>query len=84
MTTGKFWTAALERAVKSFAQSVLVVLGAGVVNVLSVPWPVAFAVGAGAFVVSILTSVVSAGSAGEGPALFGPETVAPTTPTRFS
>lgn len=80
MFTGKFWTAAFERAVKTFAQSLVVTLGAGAVNVLEVPWQAALAVGAGAAVVSVLTSIASSGSAEAGPALFGPETVEPVTP----
>lgn len=73
--TGKFALAALERCVKTFAQSLLVTLGAGAVDILAVPWPAALSIAAGAAFVSILTSVVSAGSASAGPALFGPETV---------
>lgn len=75
----KFATAAAERAVKAFASALLAVLGAGAVDVLSVPWPRALAVAAGAAVVSVLTSVTSANFGNSGPALFGPETVDPET-----
>lgn len=61
MTTAAFWKAAFERAVKSFAQAVLAVFGAGVFNVLNADWENALSIGAGAAVLSLLTSVVSAG-----------------------
>jgi hypothetical protein len=77
MLTKAFLTAAAERMVKAFVSSLLATLGAGVVDVLSVPWGAAFAVAAGAAAVSFLTSVASAPTASSGPALFGPETVAP-------
>jgi hypothetical protein len=72
----RFAVAAAERAVKAFAAALLSVLGAGAVDVLSVPWNRALAVAAGAAVVSVLTSIASAkvGTTGT-PALFGPESV---------
>lgn len=59
MLTGQFWADAAERAVKTFAQSALATLGAGAVDILSVNWVAVLAVGAGAAVVSVLTSLAS-------------------------
>ena len=84
MITGKFWTAAAERALKTAAQSLLVTLGAGAINILEVPWGAALAVAGGGAVASLLTSIVSSSAAGEGPALFGPETVEPAAPATSS
>lgn len=50
---------AVERAVKTFAQTAVTVLGADAVNVLSVDWETVLGLGGGAAVVSLLTSVAS-------------------------
>lgn len=57
----EFWKDALERAVKTIAQVLLAFLGADVVDVLGVDWGKALGVALGAAVVSLLTSVASAG-----------------------
>jgi hypothetical protein len=59
MLTKKFGLDALERAVKTFAQSLLALVGAGAVNVVSLPWSDMFGISATAALVSLLTSVVS-------------------------
>jgi hypothetical protein len=64
-----FWRFALERAIKTFAQTALALLGAGALNVLTVDWSQALGVSAGAAVLSILTSVASAGVSGGSPSL---------------
>lgn len=50
---------ATERALKTFAQTLLGVLGAGAVNILTVDWPGALSVSGGAALVSVLMSVGS-------------------------
>lgn len=67
--TRAFWTAALERATKSAAQVAILVLGADQLNVLSADWPDVGGFALGGFVLSLLTSVASAGVAGTGPSL---------------
>lgn len=67
--TRAFWTAALERATKSAAQAAILVFGADQVNVLAVTWPEVGGFAAGGFVLSLLTSVASAGVSGTGPSL---------------
>lgn len=61
MFTGKFWKAAAERAGKSAAQALLGMWALDGFNVLSVDLKLAGGVAAGAAVLSLLTSVVSAG-----------------------
>jgi hypothetical protein len=39
MFTGYLWKATVDRAVKSFAQSSLALLGAQRIGLLDVPWP---------------------------------------------
>ena len=53
-----FWIAAGERAVKTFAQSLVALFVAGV-TVLTIDWQQALAVSATAAVVSVLTSIAS-------------------------
>lgn len=59
MWTAKFWRAAAERAAKTFAQTLVVLLGAGSVDVASVGWAQALSLSAGAALLSVLTSVAS-------------------------
>lgn len=58
MKSKEFWTDTAERAVKTFAQSLLAVFTAGV-TIISVDWREALAIGATAALVSVLTSVAS-------------------------
>jgi hypothetical protein len=62
MWTKQFWKDALERAVKGTAQVLILAwpLADGVFNVFEVNAERAAGIGTGAFVLSILTSVVSA------------------------
>lgn len=57
--TVSFWKATAEQALTAFAASMLSLLGAGVVDVLSVPWTTDLRVAAGVAVVSVLKSLVA-------------------------
>jgi hypothetical protein len=59
MLTKKFGLDALERSVKTFAQSLVALIGAGAVNIVLLDWPDMLGVSATAALVSLLTSVVS-------------------------
>lgn len=63
MLTASFWIAALERGAKTAAQSVLSVwaVGDGMLNVLTVDWALGAGVAGGGFVLSLLSSIASAG-----------------------
>lgn len=63
MRSKQFWQDTAERAVKTFAQALLGVFVAGV-TILSVDWVDALAIAATATLVSVLTSVASAGATG--------------------
>lgn len=60
MLTKKFLRETAERAVKSAAQAVVLVLGAGQVNALTVDWASVGGFSAGAAVISVCTSLLSA------------------------
>lgn len=72
-----FWIAAGERAVKTFAQSLVALFAAGV-TILNIDWQQGLAVAATAAVVSVLTSVASVRLGQfEGPSLAGEAVVEP-------
>lgn len=60
--TTKFWADAAERAIKTVAQSflALTVVGDQVFNIVNLDWMTALGVSAGAALISIMTSIVSA------------------------
>jgi hypothetical protein len=60
MLTLTFWQDALERALKTFCQALVAVLGAGSVGLLNVPWVTALSTAGMAALLSLLTSVGSA------------------------
>ena len=58
--TKRFFRETLERAVKTFAQTLAAILTAGAVDLLSVPWGGALSAAGLAALLSVLTSVGSA------------------------
>ena len=64
MFTTVFWKDAAERAIKTVAQTLLALwlVGDVALNALSVDWTEALGVALGAAVISLLTSIVSAGA----------------------
>ncbi len=69
-----FWQATAERAVKSFAQSLLALLSAGQMGLLQVDWVTALSTAGMVTLLSVLSSLASSGtgSAGTPSALPGP------------
>lgn len=59
MLTGRFWRAAGERALRTFAQALLGALGAGLVLTDAAQWRAALITAAGATLASVLTSIVA-------------------------
>lgn len=59
MFTKTFWKDTVERALKTFAQSMVAVMTAGSTGVLDVDWMNAFSVSLLATLVSVLTSIGS-------------------------
>lgn len=66
MFTQMFWKDAVERSVKTVAQTLvtLFLTGESVFNILAVNWEQAFGVAAGAGTLSLLMSIGSAAKAG--------------------
>jgi hypothetical protein len=73
-----FLTATLERALKTFAQTFLAIVGADTASVLTASTIDAAKVAGGAAILSILTSLASSASGRSGPSLAG-ETTEPDT-----
>lgn len=61
-----FWKLAAERAVKTFAQTAVALIGAEAFDIIAFDWAALGSVAAGAAVVSVLTSVASARIGEEG------------------
>lgn len=59
MLTYRFWQLAFERAVKTFAQSLLAVLGVSGIGLLTAPWTTALSTAGMAAILSVLMSVAS-------------------------
>jgi len=73
LSTGAFWLAAIERAIKSFAGALLVFIVAGVTDLREVDWLFALSISGGTALASILLSVSSAGAGNSGPSLANEE-----------
>ena len=58
--TPSFWRGLGERAIKTFCQSLVAIIGVGAIGVLDVDWAGALSVAALATVVSVLTSIGNA------------------------
>jgi Putative lactococcus lactis phage r1t holin len=73
MLTAAFWTGLLDRAIKTFLQTLLVLWTGDVAfNVLTVDWPASLSVAASATVISIITSFLSSAVAEKGTTSFLP------------
>ncbi len=73
MLNAAFWTGAIDRAVKSFAQALLLLWGADAgFNILHVSMSGALGLGGGAAVLSLLTSIVSSPVGDKGSTSFLP------------
>lgn len=60
MFTKKFWAEATERALKTFAQFILVLGTAGTFNVFAIDWKTNLGLALGGAILSYATSIVSA------------------------
>ena len=69
--TKAFWKAASERAIKTAAQSGLLVIGADQLNILTLDWVNLGGFAAGGALISVLTSIASAAATDGSPSLGG-------------
>ena len=80
MFAGHFWKATAERAVKSFAQSLLAILSASSLGLLAVDWVVCLSTAGMATLLSVLTSIGSTRIGdGDDPAALPTASTTPTT-----
>jgi hypothetical protein len=77
MYTLAFWKAVFERAVKTFAQSLLSVIAVTGIGFGDVDWSASFSIAGVATLASVLTSIISNGVNGLGPSLTGAEKINP-------
>lgn len=75
MFTLAFWKSALERALWTFAQALIAVIGVGAVGFGGVDWLGAASISGVAAVVSILKSIIVNGVTGDGPSITKAEQV---------
>jgi len=61
MFTIHFWKQSTERALKTFAQFIIILGGAGALNVFEVDWTQTLGLALGGALLSYATSIVSAG-----------------------
>jgi len=57
--TFTFWRSAGERSIRAAASAMLALLGTGMLNILQIDWTGLLSVGAGAALVSFLTSIAA-------------------------
>ena len=69
MFTRAFWTATTERAIKTLAQTAAALAGGAGLGLLDIDWIAVGSISGLAAIVSVLTSVASAGVGGPGPSL---------------
>lgn len=72
----RFWKASIERAVKTFAQTLVALIGTTAVTIVDLDWMQMLGVSATATLLSVLTSLASANFGSTGPSL-ADETVEP-------
>jgi hypothetical protein len=69
MTTAEFWASTFERAVKTFAQAAVALIGTGAAGVTELDWQQIGSVALVAAIVSVLTSLASDRIGTPGPSL---------------
>lgn len=72
MWSTSFWRATSERALRTFAQALAALIGAGAVNIIDIDWPASIGIAATAALLSVLTSIGAADFGAPGPS-FGME-----------
>ena len=77
LLTARFWVSAVERAIKTWAQVVASMLVGNGTSIITVDWLQILAVSGTAAVVSLLTSIASAGIGPHGPSLADESIVEP-------
>lgn len=68
LTTGAFWKATSERAVRTFAQGTLGAISADGLGLLDVDWGDAFGIGGLAAALAVLTAIATSGGT-DGPGI---------------
>jgi hypothetical protein len=69
LTDKAFWTATAERAIRTFAQTLIATLGLDTTDVLNVPWERGITLATTAALLSVLTSLATTGTGRGGPGL---------------
>ncbi|RII06969.1 hypothetical protein DSC45_34645 [Streptomyces sp. YIM 130001] len=69
LTTTRFWIATAERAVRTFAQTLIATLGLDTTDLVNVPWERGLALAGAAALLSAPTSIATTGTGSDGPGL---------------
>lgn len=59
-TDSRFWVSSAERAIKTFAQALVALIGTSAMSIIELDWTQMLGISATAAVVSVLTSIASA------------------------
>ena len=84
MWTTRFWKDAVERALKTFAQTLIALLGVGGFGIIDAPWLSSLSVAGLAALLSVLSSVASATVGEQGSASLVPASAPTTAPATTS
>ncbi|MGW6695560.1 holin [Rhodococcus sp. NPDC054953] len=69
MTSTAFWRATIERAVRTFAQTLVAVLGLDATGLTNVDWGPGLALAGSAALLAVLTAIATSGVGPAGPGL---------------
>lgn len=72
-TTKRFWAGTVERAVKTFAQAMLALIGTSAVAINAIDWVMVLATASTAALLSVLTSIATPETAATTPKPIDPE-----------
>jgi r1t holin len=68
-TDSAFWLATVERAIRTFAQTLIATLGLDTTDIINVPWERGLALAASSALLAVLTAIATGRTGPNGPGL---------------